>query len=112
MLSISRARSGSTEGCCASEVTAVASASSSRSWRKLMRNSVRDMALIDAADEALEVAGFRQSEDLGVVGRSGAGVEELHAAACVGCCCGHDFREVGERDVVRAGAGDECSTGG
>ena len=76
-----------------------------------MRTSVRDVELVDAADEALEVAGLGQGEDLGVVRRGGAGFEELDAAAGIGCGCGDDLGEVGERDVVRAGAGDERAAG-
>ena len=52
--------------------------------------------LVDAADEAFEIARFGQGEDLGVVGRSGTGFEELHAAAGVGCGGGDDTGEVFE----------------
>lgn len=67
--------------------------------------------LIDAADEALEVAGFGEREDFRVVGRGGASFEKLHAATGVSRSGGHDAGEICERDVVRAGAGDECAAG-
>ena len=67
--------------------------------------------LVDAADEALEVAGFGQGEDFEVVGRGGAGFEQLNSTPGVGCGRGDDAGEVFQRDVVRAGAGDERSAG-
>ncbi len=74
-------------------------------------NSSKD-ALVDAADEAFEVAGFGEGEDLGVVGGGGAGFEELDAATGVGCGGGDDGGELLQRDVVRAGVGDERAAGG
>jgi len=67
---------------------------------------------VDAADEAFEVAGFGEGENLGVVGGGGSGFEELDAAVGVGGGGGEDGGEVFERDVVGAGVGDEGSAGG
>src|SRR6185437_16966325 len=39
------------------------------------------------------------------------GFEKLHATARVGGGCGDDPGEVGERDMIGAGAGDERSAG-
>src|SRR5579875_836038 len=112
MLSISRASCGSIGDCCAGAAVQVqASVRASRTERKLMRNSLRDAALVDAADEAFEVTGLGQRENLRVVGRSGAGFEELNTAAGIGGCGADDLSEVGQRDVMRAGAGDERAAG-
>jgi len=46
-----------------------------------------------------------------VVGCGGAGFEELHATAGVGCGLGDDGGEVRKRDVVRARTGDERAAG-
>ena len=46
-----------------------------------------------------------------MVGRGGAGFQQLHAPTGVGRGGGDDGREVGEGDVVRAGAGDERAAG-
>ena len=67
---------------------------------------------IDAANQAFEVLGLGQREDLGMVGCGGAGFEQLDAASGVGRRCRDDSCEVGEGDVVRAGAGDERAAGG
>jgi hypothetical protein len=58
--------------------------------------------LLDAADEALEVAGLGEGQYLGVVGGGGVGFEQLDAAAGVDGCGGDDFGEVLQRDVVGA----------
>ena len=51
-------------------------------------------ALVDAEDEAFEVAGFGEGEDFGVVGGGGVDFEELDAAAGVDGGGGDDLCEL------------------
>ena len=55
---------------------------------------VRARRLIDAADQAFQVACFGEREDLGMVGGCCMGFEQLHAAVGVDGCGGDDFCEL------------------
>src|SRR5579871_758946 len=65
--------------------------------------------LVHAADKALQVTGFGQGQDSGVIGRGAAGLQQLHAPLGIGGGCSNYVCKLGQRNVMGAGAGYERS---
>jgi len=67
--------------------------------------------LVHLKYEALQVFGLGQIEDDGMIGCGAATLQEANAAVRVGGSGGDSGFEVGERDVMGAGAGNEQAAG-
>ena len=74
-------------------------------------SSSLERASLYPQDQTFEVTRLRQREYLGMVGRGAAGFKHLHSSTGIRRGCGDGGGEIFERNVMRAGAGDERSAG-